>query len=292
MMLPATSNNQGSGTNSSCLFGNCGGSDTSKDDSSPFACLFGASENDSAVEDLFLQLQRERLNPKIPAPASPTKPQRIVDSPPPSPAKKNKKRKKKQKTASPPNAWPWVPNNKNDSLRVANGEDNGSDGDAIAEALLKLTKEQREDAMHDVHGVVKNRCDSDGKGQEDIESNPTKLEHVLRMMDYELSKQSASSPTSVSNAYDTKATDPSSALTIDIDDGTSNAYKLALQMKPAYVNDVKMKLQFLRAARYDPVEAATRMISLLDIKLERFGIEKLTKECITIDDLREDDVAT
>ena len=48
---------------------------------------------------------------------------------------------------------------------------------------------------------------------------------------------------------------------------------------------------FLRADRYDPREAAERMIRFLDLKKELFGTQKLVKE-ITLDDFDEDDMET
>ena len=153
----------------------------------------------------------------------------------------------------------------------------------------------------------------------DLESNPSQLQHVLQMMDYELVKQSlgggsTTSSSSTTNAMSSSPLPPSKNshhLNNNNDNNSipsftrntgsdrsnpdngyrNNAYLLALQQKPEYVDDVEFRIQFLRAEKYNPILAATRMISFLDIKLELFGKELLTKKYITLADMNEDDIS-
>ena len=50
-------------------------------------------------------------------------------------------------------------------------------------------------------------------------------------------------------------------------------------------------MKFLRAERYDAVEAAKRMIRFFELKKEIFGVEKLVRD-ITLQDLSDDDMDT
>lgn len=68
-------------------------------------------------------------------------------------------------------------------------------------------------------------------------------------------------------------------------------YEEAERMNHQYVNDRSFRLMFLRADRYDPREAAERMIRFFDLKKSLFGAEKLVQD-ITLDDLTEDDLET
>ena len=179
---------------------------------------------------------------------------------------------------------------------------------------------KRNTSTDSISNMGHNKNNTEQNVNSDLESNPSQLQHVLQMMDYELVKQSlgGSSPSSSSsssstgmsssspfppsnnNNYNTSSSITSFTATTTTGNNASNpnptssyrnnAYLLALQQRPEYVDDVELRMQFLRAERYNPILAATRMISFLDIKLELFGTELLTKKYITLDDLEEDDI--
>lgn len=65
------------------------------------------------------------------------------------------------------------------------------------------------------------------------------------------------------------------------------AYKMAREQDPTYINHPLYKIGFLRAENYDTERTAHRMFQYLRIKLELFGLEKLTRD-ILLDDLGED----
>ena len=65
------------------------------------------------------------------------------------------------------------------------------------------------------------------------------------------------------------------------------AYRLAREQNSKYVSHHSFTVGFLRAELYDTKNAAWRMFRYLRIKLDLFGIDKLTQD-ILIDDLGED----
>jgi hypothetical protein len=68
------------------------------------------------------------------------------------------------------------------------------------------------------------------------------------------------------------------------------AYDAAKARDPEYVNSLELRLKFLRAARFDPVRAAERMVGFFEKKLELFGAAPLTRE-VRLTDLDKDDRA-
>ena len=74
---------------------------------------------------------------------------------------------------------------------------------------------------------------------------------------------------------------------------TSNfavAYEKALFLNPRLVQqDINFKLLFLRGDAFDAEKAASRMMLFFTTKLELFGLDKLTKQPITLDDLTDED---
>jgi hypothetical protein len=67
------------------------------------------------------------------------------------------------------------------------------------------------------------------------------------------------------------------------------AYLKALFLAPRRVKSRAFRMMFLRAAEFDPREAAARMVQHYENKLELFGESLLGKD-ITLEDLSEDDV--
>ncbi|CAB9504909.1 expressed unknown protein [Seminavis robusta] len=62
------------------------------------------------------------------------------------------------------------------------------------------------------------------------------------------------------------------------------AYSMALGINEAYVTNHSFRLQFLRADRFQPSPAATRMVTYFETKLDLFGRDRLCIE-LTQDDL-------
>jgi predicted HTH domain antitoxin len=108
----------------------------------------------------------------------------------------------------------------------------------LAQDLYKLSMEEREKVLEELHGVS------------DIVNETAELIAItLAEFHEELSK------IKVKKAYDAaKARDPE------------------------YMNSLELLLKFLRAARFDPVQAAARMVGFFEKKLELFGAGPLTRE--------------
>lgn len=121
----------------------------------------------------------------------------------------------------------------------------------IAKEMTDLSIQERELAENDVHGI----------GNEG-EENPLQLQTGLLQLEHHLD-------------YMKKGTVYEEAETQDFN----------------YVSNRKFRLMFLRADRYNPKEAAERMIRFFDLKKSLFGTEKLVKD-ITMDDFDEDDMET
>jgi hypothetical protein len=68
------------------------------------------------------------------------------------------------------------------------------------------------------------------------------------------------------------------------------AYEQALLQSPGYVNDPKLRLQFLRADKFDHKSAAKRLVSFFEAKMELFGPEKVG-QVIKLKDLSVEDRA-
>jgi hypothetical protein len=120
----------------------------------------------------------------------------------------------------------------------------------IAKEMHRLSMEERDDVLHDIHGVA-----------DILEETPAFVENCLHQLDQELS----------SIPY-------------------KPAYEQALVMSPDFIGDRRLCLMFLRAARFEPANAARRMVAYFEHKLNLFGPDKLTKK-IRIDDLDDDTVA-
>jgi hypothetical protein len=102
-------------------------------------------------------------------------------------------------------------------------EDSSSteDPDALlARALNRLSMEEREQVLHEIHGVA-----------EAIDEQPDFVSTCLRQFDRELHKIQR-----------------------------KNAYEQALLLDPRYVRNLNFRLQLLRASQFDAVEAANRMV--------------------------------
>lgn len=108
----------------------------------------------------------------------------------------------------------------------------------IASELNRLSFEEREKALNDVHGVP-----------DPSEEKPEVIESCLSEMQMRLT----------------------------IIKGNT-MYEVAERMSPEYVMDTDFRLLFLRSAMYNPVSAADKMIQFFEIKQQLFGNDKLCQD--------------
>lgn len=118
----------------------------------------------------------------------------------------------------------------------------------IAKEMTDLTVQERERIYNDVHGVT-----------QDLEETPEMMQGCLTDFDATI--------TSMPNK-------------------DRKAFNKACFLRPSLETDIKFKLQFIRADKYNARHAAQRMVSHFEEKLKLFGEDKLVKR-ITIDDLSE-----
>ena len=119
----------------------------------------------------------------------------------------------------------------------------------ITKELNELSMQEREKVFEDIHGVAN-----------EVKEEPEFVVRCLREMDDEIGKIRK-----------------------------KPSYERAAFLPPAYVQNEDFRLMFLRADRFDPTQAAKRMVKFFELKMELFGEEKLVKT-ITLDDFSEDDL--
>jgi hypothetical protein len=140
-----------------------------------------------------------------------------------------------------------------DKLLSEGSQDDHLDS-VIADALNRLSVEDREKVFHGIHGI-----------SNEIEESPEFVATKLEEMEEALVKikETGKLPTA--------------------------AFELAEDLSPQFVKDRKFRSLFLRTDDFDAKLAAERMVHYFDFKFSMFGGEKLCKN-ITYEDLDEDDV--
>jgi hypothetical protein len=108
----------------------------------------------------------------------------------------------------------------------------------LANEFTQLSVEEREKALHDIHGVTTL-----------AEEDPTVLSYALVQLDIELDK--------ITNKL---------------------AYDMAKAQRPEYVRNRRFLLKFLRAESGNAKNAAARIMRSFESKLELFGKDKLAKD--------------
>lgn len=112
------------------------------------------------------------------------------------------------------------------------------DIDAIlARDLNEMSLQERESLMEEVHGVGG-----------DVEETPVMVQQNLQQLELELGK--------ITNKL---------------------AYEVAANISLPYVTDPKLRLMCLRADKFDPVKAATRLVKMFEWKLQYFGVNTLVR---------------
>jgi hypothetical protein len=110
----------------------------------------------------------------------------------------------------------------------------------IAKELNRLSMQEREEVLGDLHGVS---CI--------VDEMPQFVEETLCYMETEISQ---------------------------IPNSSKAAYLQALSVSPDYVKDRSLRLMFLRALRFDASAAAKQMVEFFEQKLKIFGPDKLGRE--------------
>ena len=111
-------------------------------------------------------------------------------------------------------------------------------GALLANEFTHLSVDEREKALHDIHGVT-----------DVAEEDPVVLTDALVKLDMELGK--------ITN---------------------KRAYDMAKAQRPEYVRNRRFLLKFLRAENHDAKNAAARIVRSFESKLELFGADKLAKD--------------
>jgi hypothetical protein len=125
-------------------------------------------------------------------------------------------------------------------------------GISLAEELNRLSLEEREAVLHDIHGV-----------SEAIDEVPELVDRSLAEIDAYLEEEHSK--------------------------GDARGYNLAESISPEYLKQKKLRLMFLRADKFDARKAANKMVQFFDKKLELFGRTKLCKD-IELSDMSSSDL--
>ena len=125
----------------------------------------------------------------------------------------------------------------------------------ITEELYDMTLEEREEAVHDVHGVAK-----------EVLENPEMIQYHLHLLEQELQLPRYHNHSSSSSA--------------------SEAFHIAMNQNSEYVRG--MYLVFLRCELFDVRQTAERLMKHFDFKRQLWGSEKLGRD-ITLNDFNAED---
>jgi hypothetical protein len=121
---------------------------------------------------------------------------------------------------------------------------------SLAKELNRLSLAERDQAYYDLHGVA-----------DVIEERPEFVDKCLADLEGEICKL----------------------------EDNKNAYEMAKKVNPEYICGRGFRLQFLRAERFVPKNAATRLVGFLEEKLKLFGPKPLARELL-LSDLSQDDM--
>lgn len=134
----------------------------------------------------------------------------------------------------------------------------GDNVDALlASALGDLSLQERDKVYHEVHGVDEIVVETLQFVKEKLHAFENELLYLLQRQSYK----------------------------------KTQAYQLAASQNPHYLQNLKFRLTFLRAERFDAFKAADRFLRFFDLKWHIFGPHKLCKD-ITLEDLDAEDMKT
>mmetsp|Transcript_19704 Transcript_19704/g.47565 ORF Transcript_19704/g.47565 Transcript_19704/m.47565 type:complete len:712 (+) Transcript_19704:182-2317(+) len=155
-----------------------------------------------------------------------------------------------------------------------------SSGTLLARFVNQMTAREREQIMLEIHGIA------------DVidESQPGFLELSLRQMEKELSKIRQKHAMQWGNGTGgaSDAGGGGGGFNNNNDSSMANSissYEKALQQNPQYVYDPNFRILFLRATRFQPKDAAQRMVRYFREKERLFGEESLCRSQILFRDM-------
>ena len=145
----------------------------------------------------------------------------------------------------------------------------------IANSMAMLSMEDREQAMEDVHGI---RSKATAHGE------PTQNDRVTASTVLSVQSTLSESPTMKTNVETATHLKEMEAL---LQRSQNNTYLLALRQNKEYVTNTHFRLSFLNSL-FDPSpqEAVEKILRFLELKLELFGKETLSRD-LTLADLGE-----
>lgn len=138
-----------------------------------------------------------------------------------------------------------------DTLPIQEHRDERDFDESLAREMNRLSLKERERTFEEIHGVA-----------QVWEETPERVAEKLRDMEVELQK------------IQQKA-----------------AYLKAWHRDREYVENPKFRLMFLRADRFDPAQAAARLVLFMEKKQQHFGEDTLTRS-LQLSDLKADDLVT
>jgi hypothetical protein len=121
---------------------------------------------------------------------------------------------------------------------------------SLANELNRLSLAERDQAYYDLHGVA-----------DVIEERPEFVDKCMADLEGEICKL----------------------------EDNKNAYEMAKKVNAEYICGRGFRLKFLRAERFVPKNAATRLVGFLEEKLKLFGPKPLARELL-LSDLNQDDM--
>ena len=122
---------------------------------------------------------------------------------------------------------------------------------SLAKEMNQLSLAEREKVCYDLHGVA-----------DVVEETPGFIDQCLSDLESEICK---------------------------LEDNQRSAYEMAKEVNPGYICGRSFRLKFLRAERFVPKNAVTRLVGFLEVKLKFFGPKPLARELL-LSDLNQDDM--
>jgi hypothetical protein len=125
----------------------------------------------------------------------------------------------------------------------------------LANELNQLSMKEREDVIHDIHGVA-----------DIVQETPQLLQQSLEEMQQALDQMTSDSSQQIPKHKKACA-----------------AYLLAKEQNHDYLQNPKLLVSFLRSESFDPQKAATRLLHFVTEKLILFGPEKVGRDILLSD---------
>ena len=136
--------------------------------------------------------------------------------------------------------------------------------EVIADAMSKLTVDERERGHDDVYGMAAPIEETAPFVSQKLKEFEMEIQNLLLLKTKNNRTKSPQTGGKEKNMYAT-------------------AYEIAFSQCPAYVQNEQFRLAFLRADEFNVKDAANRYLSFFETKMDLFGTSKLTKDITTSD---------